>query len=71
MSGHVLVVAHMEKIDRYGRSLCRVSTFVRRCASQSTMGEVKVTARDGTIGVFENFRFCDRAMARNAVGARL
>jgi len=23
------------------------------------MGEVEVTPRDGTIGVFENFRFCD------------
>jgi len=54
MSGHVRVVAHMEK-NRYGRSLCRVSTFVRRRESQSAIGEVEVTARDGTIGVFENF----------------
>jgi len=57
--------------NRHGRSLWRVSTFVRRCESQSAMGEVEVTARDGTIGVFENFRFCDRAMVRNALGARL
>ena len=56
MPGHVRIVAHMEK-NRYGRSLWRVSTFVRRCESQSAMGEVEVTARDGTIGVFENFRF--------------
>jgi len=54
MSGHVRVVAHMEK-NRYGRSLCRVSTFVRGCESQSAMGEVEVTANDGTIGVLENF----------------
>ena len=31
------------------------STFVRRCESQSAMGEVEVTARAGTIGMFENF----------------
>jgi len=49
MSGHVRVVAHMEKID-----MCRVSTFVRRCESQSAMGEVEVTAGGGRIGVFEN-----------------
>jgi len=48
MSEHVRVVAHMEK-NRYGRSLWRVSTFVRRCESQSAMDEVEVTARDGTI----------------------
>ena len=37
--------------NRYGRSLCRVSTFVQRCESQSAMGEVEVTARD-VHGVF-------------------
>ena len=54
MSGHVRVVAHMEKIDMTDRC-CRVSKFVRGCESQSAIGEVEVTARDGTIGVFENF----------------
>jgi len=38
---------------------CGVSAHSCDVESQNAMGEVEVTARDGTIGVFENFRFCD------------
>jgi len=67
MSGHVRVVAHMEKIDMADR--CGVSAH--SCDVVSHKVRWARWRLPLEIGVFENFRFCDRAMARNAVGARL
>ena len=54
MSGHVCVVAHMEKIDMADR--CGVSAHSCDVVSHKVRwSRLEVTAIDGTIGVFGNF----------------